>query len=75
MPSDPAVPAASVTAVQWGVVELIKAIVPDAEIVVRSHVIGWKQDPRVPPLIAIGVRVARKIGPFILKREYAAPDE
>src|SRR5262249_4947937 len=50
-------------------------IVPDAEIVVRSHVIGWKQDPRVPPLIAFGVRLTRKIGPFILKREYAAPDE
>ncbi len=67
--------AASVTAAQWKNAELIKAIVPDAEIVVRSHVVGWKKDPNVPPLIAFGVRVTRKIGPFILKREYAAPDD
>ena len=67
--------AANVTAAQWSVVELIKVIVPDAEIVVRSHVIGWKKDPNVPPLIAFGVRVTRKIGPFILKREYAAPED
>jgi hypothetical protein len=67
--------AASVTAAQWRVVDLIKGIVPDAEIVVRSHVIGWKKDPNVPPLIAFGVRVTRNIGPFILKREYAAPDD
>jgi len=67
--------AASVTAAQWRGVELIKEILPDAEIVVRSHVIGWKKDSTVPPLFAFGVRVARKIGPFILKREYAAPDE
>jgi hypothetical protein len=67
--------AASVTAAQWRVVDLIKGIVPDAEIVVRSHVVGWKKDPSVPPLIAFGVHVTRKIGPFILKREYAAPHE
>jgi hypothetical protein len=67
--------AASVTAAQWRVVELMKGIVPDAEIVVRSHVIGWKKDPNVPRLVAFGVRVTRKIGPFTLKREYAAPDE
>src|SRR5438128_4852241 len=56
--------AASVTAAQWRVMDLIKGIVPDAEIVVRSHVIGWKKDPNVPPLVAFGVRVTRKIGPF-----------
>jgi hypothetical protein len=67
--------AASVTAAQWRAAELIQGIVPDAETVVRCHVIGWKKDPNVPPLIAIGVRVTRKIGPFILKREYAGPDE
>jgi hypothetical protein len=66
--------AAGVTAEQWKVVELIKEILPDAEIVVRSHAVGWKGDPKLPALTAFGVRVTRKIGPFILKREYAAPD-
>jgi hypothetical protein len=27
-----------------------------------------------PTLTVFGVRVTRKVGPFILKREYAAPD-
>ncbi len=67
--------AASVTAEQWKFVELIQKIVPDAEIVVRSHVVGWKKDPHVPALTAFGIRVTRKIGPFILKREFAAPDD
>jgi hypothetical protein len=67
--------AASVTARQWKVVEEIKQIVPDAEIVIRSHVVGWKGDPNVPALTASGVRVTRKIGPFIVKREYTVPDD
>jgi hypothetical protein len=67
--------AASVTAGQWKVTELVQGIVPDAEIVVRSHMVSWKKDPNVPGLAAFGVRVTRKIGPFILKREYAAPDD
>ena len=78
LPTDLAVTvtnAASVTATQWNVVEQIKEIVPDAEIVVRSHAVGWKGDPNVPPLMAFGARVTRKIGPFILKREYAIADD
>jgi hypothetical protein len=52
----------------------LKALVPDAEVVLRAHKIGWKPQPDAPTLTAFGVRVARKVGPFILKREYAAPD-
>jgi hypothetical protein len=78
LPTDLAVTvtnAASVTAAQWNVAEVIKGIVPDAEIVVRSHAVAWKKDPNVPARTAFGVRVTRKIGPFIVKREYAAPNE
>jgi hypothetical protein len=67
--------AASVTAEQWKVVEKVREILPDAEIVVRAHSVRWKKDLNVPPLVAFGVRVTRKIGPFILKREYAAPHD
>ena len=78
LPTDLAVSvtnAASVTAAQWTCAELIKAMMSDAEIVVRSHAVGWKSDPNLPPLMAFGVRVTRKIGPFILKREYAMADD
>ena len=66
--------ARSVTAAQWERMQELKALVPDAEVVLRAHKIGWKPHPEAPTLTAFGVRVTRKVGPFILKREYAAPD-
>jgi hypothetical protein len=66
--------APTVTAAQWKIVQHISELVPDAEIMVRAHMIGWKRDASVPALTAFGARVTLKVGPFILKREYAAPD-
>ena len=39
--------------------------------------LSWRKHPQVSlmALAAFGIRVTRKIGPFILKREYAAPNE
>ena len=52
----------------------LKVLVPDAEVILRAHKIGSTPHADAPTLTAFGVRVTRKVGPFILKREYAAPD-
>ena len=66
--------ARSATAAQWDRMQQLKALVPDAEVILRAHKIGSKPHADAPTLTAFGVRVTRKVGPFILKREYAAPD-
>ena len=50
------------------------AELPGAEVILRAHKVGLKGHPNGPTLMAFGVRVTRKVGPFVLKREYAAPD-
>jgi hypothetical protein len=49
-------------------------VFPDATVVLREHRISWKADVNAPSLTMYGVIVTRKVGPFDLRREYAAPD-
>ena len=65
--------AAQATAVQWALVQELQAALPDATIVLRVHRLTWKHDPQAPTLTINGVLVTRKVGPFTLRREYAAP--
>lgn len=65
--------AAQATAAQWALVQELQAALPDATIVLRVHRLTWKHDPQAPTLTINGVLVTRKVGPFTLRREYAAP--
>jgi len=65
--------AAQATAAQWALVQELQAALPDATIVLRVHRLTWKRDPQAPTLTINGVLVTRKVGPFTLRREYAAP--
>jgi hypothetical protein len=62
------------TADQWNILQEFRAIVPDADITLRAHRLTWKQHPDAPALTLFGVRVTRRVGPFTLQREYAAPN-
>jgi hypothetical protein len=71
--------ARSATEAQWERLQQLGAAVPGAElpgaeVILRAHKVGLKEHPNGPTLMAFGVRVTRKVGPFVLKREYAAPD-
>jgi hypothetical protein len=35
--------------------------------------LAWKSDPQAPTVTVYGVLVTCKVGPFTLRREYAAP--
>ena len=66
--------AVKATEAQWSVVQELQRVFPDATVVLREHRISWKDDSNAPTLTMYGVIVTRKIGPFDLRREYAAPD-
>jgi hypothetical protein len=66
--------ARSASAAQWALLQQLSAAMPGAEVILRAHKVGLRDDPNGPTLMAFGVRVTRKVGPFMLKREYAAPD-
>ena len=63
------------TAPQWAVVQQLKAALPDANVTLRSHRLSWRADPSAPSLTVVGALVTRQVGPFILRREFAVPEE
>jgi hypothetical protein len=66
--------AVKATEAQWALVQELQQVFPDATVVLREHRISWKADVSAPSLTMYGVIVTRKVGPFDLRREYAAPD-
>lgn len=61
------------TAAQWAIVQEIRRLLPEATVIVRLHKLAWKRDPQVPTLILCSALVTSKVGPFTVRREYAAP--
>jgi hypothetical protein len=67
------IPAASATAAQWAVVEHLKSVFPDASVTLRDHRLSWRRDPDLPTMSQQGALVVRRVGPFLLRREFAVP--
>lgn len=68
------VDAASASAAQWAAMRQLQARLPDADVTLREHRLSWRQDPAVPARPVYGVLVTRQMGPFTLRREFAAPE-
>lgn len=64
---------ASATAEQWDLVSRLQATFPDAPIKLREHRLSSRRHPNGAPLIVFGILVTRRVGPFSLRREFAAP--
>ena len=65
--------AGQATARQWGLMQELRAALPNAIVTLRMHRLAWKHDAQAPTLTLFGVLVTVKAGPFTLRREYAAP--
>ncbi len=65
--------AASATKDQWLVVSALQSQFPDATIKLREHRLSSRRHPDAPALTVFGVLVSRRVGPFTLRREFAAP--
>jgi len=64
--------AETMTAQQWAMVTEFRALLPDAAVALRVHRVSWKKDPAVSVDPAFGILVSQRVGPFTLRREFAA---
>ncbi len=65
--------ATEATAAEWAVMQQLKARLPDADVKLREHRLSWRRDPSLPGLSIFGVLATRRVGPFIVRREFAVP--
>src|SRR5690606_19705831 len=61
------------SAAEWAVMQQLKARLPDADVTLREHRLTWRRDPALPGISVYGVLVTRRVGPFVLRREFAVP--
>lgn len=67
--------AQNATADQFALVRRIQSEVPNAKVILRRHRIALKRGSLTTSSVAVyGVLVTHLVGPFVLRREYAAPD-
>jgi hypothetical protein len=64
--------AETMTAAQWAAISEIRAILPDATVVLRVHKVSWKKDPAIAITPCFGILVTQRLGPFTLRREFDA---
>lgn len=67
------VDAASATSEQWSLMSRLQTTFPDASIKLREHRLRSRRHSATAPLVLFGILVTRRVGPFSLRREYAAP--
>lgn len=60
---------------QFALLRTIQSHVPEAKVILRRHRIALKRGTLTTPSVAVfGVLVTQQVGPFVLRREFAAPD-
>jgi hypothetical protein len=67
--------AVQATAAQWARVQEARATLPDAIVTLRSHRLTWRGHPEAPALTLYGLLMVRTVGPLLLRREFAVPQE
>lgn len=65
--------ATDASAEEWAVMQQVKSRLPDADVTLREHRLSWRRDPALPGISLYGVLATRRVGPFILRREFAVP--
>ena len=66
--------AETMTASQWALINEFRMLLPEATIALRSHNIASKTDASLSIGPFFGVLVTQRVGPFTIRREYAAPE-
>jgi len=63
--------AVQATAAQWARAQEARAILQDATVTLRSHRLTWRGHPEAPVLTLYGLLVVGRLGPIIVRREFA----
>jgi hypothetical protein len=66
--------AVKASAAQWAVVQRLRSQLPDANVVLREHVLQSKHNDGTGALTVFGALVTKKHGPFVLRREYVVDE-
>jgi hypothetical protein len=66
--------AVKASAGQWAVIRHLREQLPEANIILRAHVLRSKRHDGAKPLTVFGVLVTKKHGPFVLRREYVVDE-
>lgn len=66
--------ATSASRAQWSLLQELQAAVPDAKAELHVRELIWRREPKAPRLTLFTIVVTQKLGPVLLRREYAAPD-
>jgi hypothetical protein len=59
-------------AAQLALVNEFQKLLPEATVTLRVHKLAWKRDQQVVMSPVFGVLVTQRVGPFAVRREYAA---
>ena len=65
--------ATDASAAEWAVMQQLRSRLPDADVTLREHRLSWRRDQTLPGISLYGVLATRRVGPFILRREFAVP--
>ena len=63
------------SAEEWAAIREIQERLPEANVVLRHHLLLSRRHQGVPSLVIIGALVTLKHGPFVLRREYIVSDK
>ena len=67
--------AVKATAAQWAVVQELQMLWPGSNVVLRQHVLSSKRQAHSGSLTVFGVLVTKRLGPFLLRREYVVDSQ
>jgi hypothetical protein len=60
---------------QWSFVRELQQLLPEATITLRMQRLSWSRDPKAPALTLFFVLATQQVGPFVVRREFRAPDD
>ena len=63
------------SAEEWAAIREVQERLPEANVVLRHHLLLSRRHQGVPSLVIIGALVTLKHGPFVLRREYIVSDK
>jgi hypothetical protein len=62
------------SAIQWSLVNEIRAILPGAQVQLRERSLAWTRDADAPKVRLVSALVTTRVGPVLLRREFHVPD-
>lgn len=65
--------ATEATPAEWAVMQQLTSRLPQATVTLREHQLSWRPEPTLPSLSLFGALVTRRVGPFVVRREFAVP--